>query len=215
MDRGKHSGRLEHLACFLPGMLALGVSTISPTKFPSYASSEKHLAAAKGLAETCYLLYAESALGLSADEVQLSLPTSKFRKPKSPLRSWSNEYSDWMASGTHSVDSPPGTKPKALPFTSPSREWTALRPGYLLRPEVRSCRHTAYTPKLTLIQAIESMYILWRTTHETKWRDYGWAIFEAIEKHTRVKHGFASVQNAGATSPTHLDDMPSWFLAET
>ena len=38
-------------------------------------------------------------------------------------------------------------------------------------------------------ETVESLFILWRMTKEQKYRDMGWAIFEAFEKHTRVESG--------------------------
>ena len=56
---------------------------------------------------------------------------------------------------------------------------------------------------------------MWRTTGDAKWRDRGWAVFDAIEKHTRTKDAYASVLNVNSV-PTHKDnDLPSFFFAET
>jgi hypothetical protein len=82
---------------------------------------------------------------------------------------------------------------------------------------VRRYVHSVVPLYLSLIlrQAIESMYMLWRTTGDSKWRNKGWAIFEAIDQHARLEHGFASIKDAMATTVVHGNDMPSWFLAET
>jgi mannosyl-oligosaccharide alpha-1,2-mannosidase len=47
---GQPSGKLEHLSCFLPGLLALGAH-----RLPSLSAEERqlHLWAAEGLAHTC------------------------------------------------------------------------------------------------------------------------------------------------------------------
>jgi len=75
--------------------------------------------------------------------------------------------------------------------------WT--RSGaYLLRPET-----------------VESLYLLWRTTGEYRWREYAWRIFESIEKHTKTESGYASVKIGGKGEVVKKDEMPSFFLAET
>jgi hypothetical protein len=66
-----------------------------------------------------------------------------------------------------------------------------------------------------VLQTIESFYILWRVTNDEKWRERGWAIFQAIEKHTRTDSGYASVADVTASPPTLMDHSPSYFLAET
>merc|ERR1711924_296562 len=35
-------------------------------------------------------------------------------------------------------------------------------------------------------ETVESMMYLWRYTHEPRWREMGWKIFQAFEKNTKV-----------------------------
>lgn len=66
-------------------------------------------------------------------------------------------------------------------------------------------------------QTVESFYILWRTTGDVRWRERGWAVFEAIERHARQTAGYASILNVSAPTEQVVpkDEMPSFFLAET
>jgi len=50
-----------------------------------------------------------------------------------------------------------------------SERWI-MQGGYELRPE-----------------ALEAMFFLYRGTHDEKYRDQAWSIFEAIERHSRVR----------------------------
>ena len=44
-------------------------------------------------------------------------------------------------------------------------------------------------------ETVESLFYLWRTTHKEEYREWGWAIFEAIQKHCRTPEGaFANVK---------------------
>lgn len=79
--------KLEHLSCFLPGLLALGAHTLplslshlDPSKLGSealraynflkpYDLRSLHLWAAEGLATTCWLMYADQPSGLAPDEI--------------------------------------------------------------------------------------------------------------------------------------------------
>ncbi|KAG8891372.1 hypothetical protein FRB99_003638, partial [Tulasnella sp. 403] len=64
------TGKLEHLTCFLPGLLALGVHTLH--EHLSLRERRTHMYAAEGLAQTCWLLYADAVTGLGPDEVVFS-----------------------------------------------------------------------------------------------------------------------------------------------
>jgi len=79
-----------------------------------------------------------------------------------------------------------------------------LHPGvdfYLLRPET-----------------VESFFLLWRVTKNQKWRDYGWEVFQQIQKHCRVEGaGYVPVLNVNNPKPRHDPNgkMQSFLLAET
>lgn len=46
-------------------------------------------------------------------------------------------------------------------------------------------------------ETVEALFVLWRTTGDTKYREWGWEIFEAFEKHCRVrKHVLMSAEHA-------------------
>ncbi|KAI2492866.1 Mannosyl-oligosaccharide alpha-1-2-mannosidase [Fragilaria crotonensis] len=69
--------------------------------------------------------------------------------------------------------------------------------GYYLRPEF-----------------VESLFVLYRTTGEVRYREMAWQVFQSIEKHCKVDHGYASLKDVNDPS-SHLDDMPSFFIGET
>eukprot|EP00456_Euglypha_rotunda_P041354 TRINITY_DN32083_c0_g1_i1.p1 TRINITY_DN32083_c0_g1~~TRINITY_DN32083_c0_g1_i1.p1 ORF type:complete len:117 (-),score=17.63 TRINITY_DN32083_c0_g1_i1:11-319(-) len=62
MNGGHPVTRMEHLTCFVPGMLALGVMTGATT---DAAMAEAHLSAAKELTYTCVQMYFTSPVGLA------------------------------------------------------------------------------------------------------------------------------------------------------
>lgn len=94
LTHGSPSGVFEHLSCFLPGLLSLGAHLLPLDDLPSlgvdylglaadlpsidresytilskYNLKKLHMWAAKGLAEACYLTYADQPSGLCPDEV--------------------------------------------------------------------------------------------------------------------------------------------------
>ncbi|KAJ1671956.1 hypothetical protein GGF38_000410 [Coemansia sp. RSA 25] len=143
-SKSRFWGGMEHLACFYPGLLALGAQVLD---------RPQDLVVAEELARTCYTSYTMTATGLGPEAFSI------------------NDYGMDVAHG-----------------------------HYVLRPET-----------------IETLFILYRVTGNTKYQDWGWNIFMAIEKHARVEFGYAGVgdvTNANSTA-NHLDSMESFFLAET
>lgn len=73
-------------------------------------------------------------------------------------------------------------------------------------------RHNLLRP-----ETVESLYYMYKVTGERKYQEYGWAMFEAFEKYTRIESGgYSSINDV--TSPSDVryrDKMESFFLAET
>jgi mannosyl-oligosaccharide alpha-1,2-mannosidase len=65
-------------------------------------------------------------------------------------------------------------------------------------------------------EVVESLFYLWRATHEDRWREMAWEIAQAIERHCRVDCGYTGVRNVSEPFEIEYDDVQqSWFLAET
>lgn len=63
---------------------------------------------------------------------------------------------------------------------------------------------------------IESLYYFYALSGNTSYQDMGWTIFQAFEKHTRVKWGYTSIGNVKNVLNTRPRDMmESFFLGET
>jgi mannosyl-oligosaccharide alpha-1,2-mannosidase len=136
--------KMDELACFTPGMLALGATDASPSK------ARQYLEIAEGLARTCYNMYNSTNTHLAGENYQFQ------------------EGHD-MRVGV----------------------------GYnILRPET-----------------VESLMYLWRKTGNTKYRDWGWDIFQAFEVHSRVESGYVGLRDVNSGEKD--DKMQTFFLAET
>ncbi|KAI9453038.1 seven-hairpin glycosidase [Lactarius psammicola] len=186
----KPSHKLEHLTCFLPATLALGAVTLPEVP-------QRHMWAARALAHTCWMLYADSPSGLAPDKVTMR-PKSNTGIASPIGKLWVTHLEQWEQSGGQG--DPPGVPP-AEPVRGTGRPsgYTPLRRSYLLRPET-----------------VESFYLLWRTTGDEVWRERGWEVFEALEREARVEGGgYACLKNAHHVGGPKYDRMPSWFLAET
>ncbi|XP_030381621.1 mannosyl-oligosaccharide alpha-1,2-mannosidase IA isoform X1 [Scaptodrosophila lebanonensis] len=98
------------------------------------------------------------------------------------------------------IRAPTKLGPEAFRF-SDAAEARALRSQekyYILRPET-----------------FESYFVLWRLTHDQKYRDWGWEAVQALEKHCRTAHGYCGLRNVYQAEPVKDDVQQSFFLAET
>lgn len=151
-NSGIPTHKLEHLSCFLPGLLALGIlslPTSSTTGSSSFTKKERqlHIWAAQGLAETCWVMYHDSKSGLAPDEVRMldfeNWSENKFARDITAERVneglWVNQIGKWEKAGK------PGGTPPGVPSLGQSvgreedptqREYQPIKDSYLLRPEV-------------------------------------------------------------------------------
>lgn len=71
-------------------------------------------------------------------------------------------------------------------------------PSYILRPE-----------------AIESVFLLYRMTGQQELQEAAWEMFLSIQKATTTDYCNAAIDDVNSASPTQLDSMESFWLAET
>ncbi|KAI9286202.1 glycoside hydrolase [Umbelopsis sp. AD052] len=65
-------------------------------------------------------------------------------------------------------------------------------------------------------ETVESLFLLWRITGDEMYREWGWKIFEAFEKHTKLPNGgYAALKDVTVVPPPQDDRMDTFFLAET
>ncbi|GAV66442.1 Glyco_hydro_47 domain-containing protein [Cephalotus follicularis] len=72
-------------------------------------------------------------------------------------------------------------------------------------------RHNLLRP-----ETVESLFVLYRITEDPKYREWGWQIFEAFEKFTKVDSGgYTSLDDVTMLPPHKRDKMETFFLGET
>ena len=95
-----------------------------------------------------------------------------------------------------------------------TRTASGLAPEIAVFPEGKDlsvdAKHNLLRP-----ETIESYFVLWRLTHDKKYRDWGWEMFQAFEAKSKTESGYASVDDVTAENPVKDGSMPSYFLAET
>ncbi|KAI9707132.1 MAG: hypothetical protein M1836_000092 [Candelina mexicana] len=143
---------------------------------------------------------AKRQLGEANSSLEVASPASQDSKMAEGLP---------IAAQTDSVVAPiytPPPLPSHEEFAKGRIQSERLPPGfskivskkYILRPE-----------------AIESVFIMWRTTGDDHWRQKGWQMFKAIQDYTRTSIGNSAIDDVTSTMPVPLDSMESFWLAET
>jgi len=90
--------------------------------------------------------------------------------------------------------------PEAFRFSN-AMEARALKQNeryYILRPET-----------------FEAYFIMWRLTHEQKYRDWAWEAIQALDKHCKVEGGYTGIKNVYQVNSQKDDVQQSFFLAES
>lgn len=66
-------------------------------------------------------------------------------------------------------------------------------------------------------ETVESLFLAYRITGEQRYRDQGWRIFQAFQKHCRVRGGgYAGIADVeDGTNIEQLDKMETFWLSET
>jgi mannosyl-oligosaccharide alpha-1,2-mannosidase len=118
--------KMDELACFAPGMLALGASGYGPDE------EKKFLSLAGELAWTCYNFYQSTPTKLAGENYFFTAGQD-------------------MSVGT---------------------SWNILRP-----------------------ETVESLFYLWRLTGNKTYQEWGWNIFQAFEKNSRVESGYVGLKD--------------------
>ncbi|KAJ1917765.1 hypothetical protein H4219_003019 [Mycoemilia scoparia] len=167
-------GHFHHLASFIPGMLALGAKELD---------RPEDLELAKKMMKLCYMLYANSATGLSPELV--IFPTNGEKDQHEIKHSFRKLFG-------YSLETPLDYDQKYGYYT--------VNTNYGLRPET-----------------VESLMYLYRITGDKMYQEWGWNIFQSIQKYTKTTYGYAAYDDVMDTDPSYAqnDQMESFFFAET
>lgn len=179
---GKLSPKMDHLVCFLPGLIALGATrghTVSEARTWSTWDDEMEtqIKLARDLMKTCWGMYAVTKTGLA------------------PEIAWFNVNED-------DLRPVPGNRP-AAPNKNSLAAW---KRDYITKP---ADAHNLQRP-----ETVESLFMMWRITEDPLYREWGWKIFVAFEKHTKLSQekGYDSVNDVNTVPSPTRDNMESFWL---
>ncbi|KIV80529.1 hypothetical protein PV11_08022 [Exophiala sideris] len=185
----------QHLACFIGGMVAVSAKIFS---------RPEDLPVARRLVEGCIWAYNAMPSGLMPEIFHTSICHAGVGEPEPGECDWSD--AKWYEAITkknspiESKQMTPVELGKTLvqqrgllpPFTQHGDN------RYILRPE-----------------AIESVFILYRITGDTKLQDDAWRMFQSIDVATKTPIAHAAVFDVRQQMPEKSDRMESFWLAET
>lgn len=215
---GSFSPKMDHLACFMPGTIALGATGGEPLatarKSPDWSQQrEEEILISRELMKTCWATYLQTPTGLAPD-------ITRFNVNDEPLMMASQYPDPKSASEAGSV--PHELKGVSSPLPVQDYGSEPWRPDLEIR---RSDRHNSQSP-----ETVESLFYMYRITGDEIYREWGWEMFKSFVRHTalveevpargdseargRVK-GFTSLENANAVPPEKRDKMESCWMAET
>ncbi|GAB5588598.1 hypothetical protein Unana1_03498 [Umbelopsis nana] len=208
------SSSMDHLTCFVPGMLAIGSRVFD---------DPEDLMVAEGLLETCVHMYRTSNTGLSPET--WTFHDSRAWNPQTYNRTafWNQKEEELvhrkeLDDAITDIGATVNKHVSALleqVVNSLNQQRTSHRlksiyvtdASYLLRPET-----------------IESLFVLYRITGDHKYQQYGWDIWQSIETYCRTPSAYTAIRNVNFDSKNmdkrgysaiHMDQMESFFFAET
>ena len=186
------SPKMDHLVCFLPGTLAWGatkghaVDQYSRIKLDP--ESRRDLELAEELARSCFEMYAQTETKLSPEIVfWKTIPSEPYNGPPIPEKLF--KYHTSPTAGA--VFYPHW---KSVPENGESDMDTRFHGKFTERTnEMDFSIHPNDGHNLMRPETVESLFILYRITGKEKYREWGWKIFEAFEKYSKIENGYTSL----------------------
>ena len=223
---GPLSPKMDHLACFLPGTIALGATggvPLSEAKnSPEWTRRhDEEILLAKELTKTCWATYLATKTGLAGEISYFEID--------SPHVSELDQYPDsTIATGTNQKaadkDLPLKSQP-LYPLANSKSDPNSWRKDITIR---NNDRHNLQRP-----ETVESLFYMYRITGDETYRHWGWEMFKSFVKHSAVVEksshyeteagdattyrivSFNSLSNVNTLPATQRDIMESFWLAET
>lgn len=190
------------------------------TKLPSFKATTAALPQLPDVTRTAAATATPSSTTANAEEatktlevklaeeermVKRQLAEAALDEPKAAVAASTSSTTSVAPSTTRPIWTPPTPLPHEE-FVQKKIEDERLPPGmvrlvsrkYILRPE-----------------AIESVFYMYRITGDQYWRDVGWDMFTAIDRHTRALYGNSAIDDVTKSAPEAKDTMESFWIAET
>jgi mannosyl-oligosaccharide alpha-1,2-mannosidase len=181
----KRTSKMDHLVCFLPGTMAIKATkgrTITGSARKTLTPADRRdLELAEELTKSCVEMYLQTATGL-APEIVFWNPSDTAGDPDLLLQYHRS------ASVDQNFD-------QKLAHCVPENNEDILNTrfkDYFVKKSSSSVDfeiHRLDGHNLLRPETVESLFILYRITGKEQYREWGWSIFQAFEKYTKVPEG--------------------------
>lgn len=191
MDKPMLNAEGQHLTCFTGGMIGIASRIFN---------RPQDLEIAKRLAEGCIWAYESTPTGIMPEIF------GTVQCLDADICLWSKE--EWYAGIVRQAPLVDSSLPQ-LPINERAEriiEKTLLPPGFTL---VRDTRY------ILRPEAIESLFILYRITGDTRYQDIAWKMFTSIDRACKTSISYAALHTVLQEKPPHADSSESFWMAET
>ncbi|KAL4961420.1 glycoside hydrolase family 47 protein [Aspergillus stella-maris] len=226
---GPLTPKMDHLACFLPGSIALGATGGLPLTEAKKSTDwtrrkDEEILLAKELMKTCWATYLSTRTGLAPEITYFEIDT--------PHVTEVDRYPDsTLAKGTAGANNKPADKDlpsdsqPLYPLKESKSDPDSWRSDITIRTQDR---HNLQRP-----ETVESLLYLYRITGDETYRHWGWEMFKSFIKHTAILEksshyeteagdattyrivSFTSLSNVNTIPAPHRDNMESFWMGET
>ncbi|KAJ3050914.1 mannosyl-oligosaccharide alpha-1,2-mannosidase [Rhizophlyctis rosea] len=216
--------KMDHLVCFLPAVLALSASKgkrVTPAERLKLSWRDRlDLDLAEELTRGCWEQYRQSNSGLASEIVywREDQPPPEGTTPSLARKLLKIHKEAIGANPTVSVLPTERYLGDSLVTNVPEgqEDRAEIRPTLRNGTEVDFDIYVADAHNLLRPETVEALFTLWRVTGKRKYREWGWEIFEAFERWTKVDTGgYSSLHDVRKIPPTKTDKMETFFLGET
>ncbi|CDU25947.1 related to alpha-mannosidase [Sporisorium scitamineum] len=192
----------DHLVCFLGGSMMLGSTSTKDifgdvTKLPlppisdvgvGQETDKEDWRLGHELVRTCMDTYTKTKTGLSPEIAFFKTPSDA-------------NLTDAQMIASNRAPLPPNV------------DWYIKKPppSYSGQPNPLIDARNILRP-----ETVESLFIGFALTGDEIYRDWGWQIFQAFEKHCKVESGgYSSIDDVDSDEPRQMDKMETFWLSET
>ncbi|PON53193.1 Glycoside hydrolase [Parasponia andersonii] len=193
--------KMDELACFAPGMLALGSSGYGREESQKILSLAEESFEARG---SSFPLFYTLFVNLSGRIIDKATSCSDiqglvFENDGDFLWGASGHLAAWDLLAWTCYNFYQSTPTKLAGenyFFHAGQDMSVGTSWNILRPET-----------------VESLFYLWRLTGNKTYQEWGWNIFQAFEKNSRIESGYVGLKDVNSGVKDNM--MQSFFLAET
>ncbi|KAJ3319578.1 hypothetical protein HDV06_006226 [Boothiomyces sp. JEL0866] len=215
------SPKMDHLVCFLPGTMAWvaskGKRITAEGRKNMNLEDLRDLELAEELVRSCYEMNAQTLTGLSPEIVHWRTKADDLvqdRPVDYDLATRLLYYHEKPYVNTTIVTA---KERQAVPYDGQTDLDTRFKDAFANRMNEEDFEiHSLDTHNLLRPETVESLFILYRVTGKTIYREWGYNIYRSFEKYCRVADGgYSDINDVRSDTPPFRDKMQTFFLGET